>query len=503
MKLSAFTKSILLNSICLLYILLFVYAAVSKLMDFENFQAQLGLSPLLSAFADYASVGVIILEILIAVLIAIPKFRLIGLYSGFSLMVMFTTYIFIILNYSSFIPCSCGGILEKMDWKHHFIFNIVFVLLAVIGVVLLKTKAHLKSIIIRLVCLSFFSISVVTVLFLLSEDMIQHRNSFIRRFPHAAATKTKEIDLKYSGYYFAGVSVDKIYLANYTAPLQIVVVDPNLKQKKLITVRISDYSLPFRSVQIKVVPPYFYVMDGTVPIIFKGNISNWKAYPVKRGYTYFLKAEPIDSSTILFRAQQQQTGENILGTFKFGDTTKVSYAPTVLEKQIDGFFDTDGSLQYSNQLKKIVYVYRYRNQFIVANDTLAVKYRGNTIDTTTRAHLKVVHIKNSGDRKLGAPPYVVNSSAALDGKLLFVNSSLRGRYESTAMWKEACVIDVYDISKNSYRASFYIYNIEREKMKTFMVSGNHLYVIIGHNLHEYLLGKAIIDGNLRTKEVVK
>lgn len=503
MKLNVNIKSIILDIICLLFVLLFVYAAVSKFLDFENFQAQLGLSPLLSAFADYASVGVIILEILIALLIAIPKFRLIGLYSSFSLMVMFSTYIFIILNYSSFIPCSCGGILEKMDWKQHFIFNLVFVLLAVIGVALLKTKAYLKSVIITLACLLLFSISVVTVLFLLSEDMIQHRNSFIRRFPHAAATKIKEMDLKYSGYYFAGTALDKIYLANYNAPLQILVVDSNLKQKKLITMGISDYSLPFRSVQIKVIPPHFYVMDGTIPIIFKGNISNWKAYPVKSGYSYFLKAEPIDSTTIIFRAQQQQTGENILGTFKFGDTTKVSYAPIVLEKQIDGFFDTDGTLQYSNQLRKLVYVYRYRNQFIVTNDALVVKYRGNTIDTTSRAHLKVIKNKKSGDRKLGGTPYVVNSSAALDGKLLFVNSSLRGRYESTTMWKEASVIDVYNIEQNSYRASFYVYNIGSEKMRSFLVSGNYLYVIIGQNLHKYYLGKAIIDGNLRMKEVVK
>ena len=51
MKLSAPIKNGIIEIICLLYILLFVYAAVSKLLDFENFQVQLGQSPLLSAFA--------------------------------------------------------------------------------------------------------------------------------------------------------------------------------------------------------------------------------------------------------------------------------------------------------------------------------------------------------------------------------------------------------------------------------------------------------------------
>lgn len=51
MRLSATTKNIILETVCLLLVLLFVYAAISKLLDFENFRIQLGQSPLLSAFA--------------------------------------------------------------------------------------------------------------------------------------------------------------------------------------------------------------------------------------------------------------------------------------------------------------------------------------------------------------------------------------------------------------------------------------------------------------------
>jgi hypothetical protein len=48
-------QNLFLEFTCLLYIILFVYAAVSKLLDFENFQAQLGQSPLLSPFADLSN----------------------------------------------------------------------------------------------------------------------------------------------------------------------------------------------------------------------------------------------------------------------------------------------------------------------------------------------------------------------------------------------------------------------------------------------------------------
>lgn len=51
--------------ICYLFIILFIYAAVSKLMDFENFQIQLAQSPLLSAYPGFVSYAVIIVEIVI------------------------------------------------------------------------------------------------------------------------------------------------------------------------------------------------------------------------------------------------------------------------------------------------------------------------------------------------------------------------------------------------------------------------------------------------------
>ena len=113
-----------------------IYAATSKILDFETFKIQLGQSPLLSAFAGWITIVVPTAEIFISILLLIPRFRFIGLFASYMLMVTFTAYIYIILNYSSFIPCSCGGILEKMTWNQHLIFNIVFIAFAVIAILL-------------------------------------------------------------------------------------------------------------------------------------------------------------------------------------------------------------------------------------------------------------------------------------------------------------------------------------------------------------------------------
>lgn len=136
MKISDSLKGIIVEAICLLYIFLFVYAAVSKLLDFENFQIQLGQSPLVSAFTLYLSWFIPSIELVISILLIIPSTRRAGLTASYFLMVMFTAYIFIILNYSSFVPCSCGGILEKMNWTQHLVFNFVFISLALLALCL-------------------------------------------------------------------------------------------------------------------------------------------------------------------------------------------------------------------------------------------------------------------------------------------------------------------------------------------------------------------------------
>lgn len=135
----------IVSIICCLYALLFTYAATSKLLDFENFLIQLGQSPILSSFASWILFAVPAVEILIAILLLIRNFRLIGLFAAYTLMILFTAYIYIILNYSAFVPCSCGGVIQKLSWGQHIIFNGCFILLAGIAVILLPDNDTLNN----------------------------------------------------------------------------------------------------------------------------------------------------------------------------------------------------------------------------------------------------------------------------------------------------------------------------------------------------------------------
>lgn len=138
MKFNSQTRNNIVSIICYIYVVLFIYTATSKLLDFGQFKIQLGQSPIITAYADWVVWGIPLIELVIAGLFLFPRLIRTALYSSFSLMTMFTTYIILILNFSDYIPCSCGGVLEKLGWTEHIVFNLVFIVIAAIGVFYLE-----------------------------------------------------------------------------------------------------------------------------------------------------------------------------------------------------------------------------------------------------------------------------------------------------------------------------------------------------------------------------
>lgn len=122
--------------ICALFIILFIYTGLNKLVDHDTFISQLNKSPFVQQGAAFISYFLPIGELLLAAGLIIQKTRLISLFVSFFLMAMFTGYIWIMLTYANDLPCSCGGILAAMSWHTHLIFNAVFTILAAIAILL-------------------------------------------------------------------------------------------------------------------------------------------------------------------------------------------------------------------------------------------------------------------------------------------------------------------------------------------------------------------------------
>jgi uncharacterized membrane protein YphA (DoxX/SURF4 family) len=129
-------KIIVVEIISALFVILFVYTGLNKLLDYETFKFQMGRSPYLQNVSGFVAATLPAGELLVVVALILPRTRLAGLYASFFLMCLFTGYITIMLIFSYYLPCSCGGILQALSWRQHLVFNSLFTLLAVVGVLL-------------------------------------------------------------------------------------------------------------------------------------------------------------------------------------------------------------------------------------------------------------------------------------------------------------------------------------------------------------------------------
>lgn len=346
----------------------------------------------------------------------------------------------------------------------------------------------MKTKIISLVAGALLSIAVVIVLFRISDKITRHHNSFIRNFPKAAY-KTQEVDLGYNSFYFAGHDQDKVYLGNVSTPTQLYTVKNNTLFKEDKLIELDKVERPFNAFQVRVSPPYFYAYDGTVSCIYSGRVADWKARLRWIGDNFIDQAVFIDSQRIAFR-EQSKAGTKI-GTIDLSKNGIVKYGNDILQKQSDGIFDVDGKLLFDSSQKKIVYLYTYRNQYTVADSRLQIAYRGTTIDTISQAQISVAVLKDREQQKMSQPPLKVNRAALAYGNLLFVNSGILGRYEPEEMWDVASIIDIYNLTDQSYVASMYIHDVHNKKMRSFMISGDQLYALVGDAMVTYKLSTII------------
>lgn len=491
-------KDRIVEAISLLYIMLFVYAAVSKILDHHDFVIKLGQSPLLSVYAQQVAIGIPAAELIIVLMLCFPRSRLTALWASFCLMVAFTAYIFIILNYSTYVPCSCGGILQDLGWSEHLIFNIAFIVLALVAILLDDKKNHWlanensKRLYFSLSFAAFMSIFAVVVLYVVSEEIMHKRNTFIRRFDSHARPEYNKYDLGLNSYYFAGIDSDTLYLGNVTTPLYVSKIDTGFKSRNRFKIELDQPGLPFRDIHIRVNRPYFFVTDGTVPSIFTGNVKNWKATKDKGAIPFFTLAEPIDSLNMALRLTSLTKNRNTLAVYSLNKGKILFQNFSLLEKQADGIFDTDGMLLSNNKLNLMHYIYYYRNEFLTADKQMQMIKKGRTIDTVSTAEIEVASL-SAGEKQMAKPPVIINKVTAVYGNLLFIKSQRIGKFEDEKMLKDASILDVYDLNDGSYVSSLYVYHVNGNEMTSFKVVYNRIYAISGRFLSVVRLHKNITN----------
>lgn len=127
----------------ILFILLWLYTALEKLVHAEQFRSELAQSPYAAPYSDSLSWLVPGLEITTAILLVIPACRMIGLYASFILMAIFTSYLFLLARNDHYIPCSCGGFLETLPQEVHILMDAGLSILALAGLWASKRRHRL------------------------------------------------------------------------------------------------------------------------------------------------------------------------------------------------------------------------------------------------------------------------------------------------------------------------------------------------------------------------
>jgi len=131
--------------ICGLLVLLFTYAAVSKLTDRPHFQAVLAQMLLIKHLAGFISFALPVTELVVCALLFVPAIRLLGLYASLGLLVSFTIYIGNMIVFAPKLPCNCGGVLEQMSWTQHLVFNLVFIALSASAIKLYQPNKNIVA----------------------------------------------------------------------------------------------------------------------------------------------------------------------------------------------------------------------------------------------------------------------------------------------------------------------------------------------------------------------
>ena len=122
----------------LLFIILFAYAGLTKLLEGHLFYDNIRNSPVLGgkAVASLASWTVPLSELAVALLLIGRRSRLIGLYGAAVLMLQFTGYTLAIVFFAPYRPCSCGGVISLLSWEQHLVLNAILLLLALLAIFL-------------------------------------------------------------------------------------------------------------------------------------------------------------------------------------------------------------------------------------------------------------------------------------------------------------------------------------------------------------------------------
>jgi len=129
--------------IAYVFIILFIYAALRKIVDHKMYYNEISYFPLLVKNSEFPLIHKIggwafwlisFSEITAAVMLSNNKWRKIGFSLSFFLIVIITFYLLLIINFSKLIPFYFGAILPNVPIYGHILFNTTLILMLLVPI---------------------------------------------------------------------------------------------------------------------------------------------------------------------------------------------------------------------------------------------------------------------------------------------------------------------------------------------------------------------------------
>ncbi len=278
--------------------------------------------------------------------------------------------------------------------------------------------------------------------------------------------------------YLAGFKYPKIYVAGQSPADVVNVINVVEGHQPGSRIRIADSADFKRGV---VAFQNLFRFDDPGKVIMRTSLTSGGQKEFIDSIPH-LDIVPISANSFVTRTFNSEGTEALLAK---RDTAGARRYPGILEKQIDGLFCTDGILLYNPDRSLVFYIYYYRNEFICLDTNMNIRYQGNTIDTVTKAKIKVAHARSQGATFLASPHRTVNKHAVSSGEWLIVHSMVEADNDNTNEFKTHAVLDVYKVVDGTYSFSVYLPRPTEAKLKDLAMDHNMLIALFGRHLVIY------------------
>ncbi|MBW8683491.1 MauE/DoxX family redox-associated membrane protein [Chitinophaga rhizophila] len=126
------SKSVFVEIVSALYIMLFLYASITKLRFYDQSIQQMDMQPFPNQLSALILWSISIIELVVAIGLLFSKTRKVALLIGVGLMILFTGYIStVMLHVYAHVPCSCGGVISELSWGQHLLLNLFYVVMGI------------------------------------------------------------------------------------------------------------------------------------------------------------------------------------------------------------------------------------------------------------------------------------------------------------------------------------------------------------------------------------